>query len=170
MAENSKKRSRKGVEWENHKYIDKVKTKTGRIRYVYDDKDSGESYNLVQTPDGQHYYIFKHNKRFKINVQDAKDQAFLAKKGTEIGVNNFKKAVQDKDVGKAADAATFTVGNVAKSLGMSVAALAGPAVNTVTEGMGLVQDMGSILTTGMDIVDIPESYVEHYLATGEFHK
>lgn len=32
-------------EWENHKYIDKVKTKTGNIRYIYED---------VETASGKH--------------------------------------------------------------------------------------------------------------------
>lgn len=28
-----------GYTWKNHKYIDKVKTKTGKIRYIYEDND-----------------------------------------------------------------------------------------------------------------------------------
>ena len=28
-----------GYEWKNHKYIDKVKTKSGKIRYIYEDDD-----------------------------------------------------------------------------------------------------------------------------------
>ena len=38
--------SAKGVEWKNKKYIDKVKTKTGKWRYIYSDtyKNEGKKY------------------------------------------------------------------------------------------------------------------------------
>lgn len=32
-----------GREWSNHKYIDKVQTKTGKVRYIYDDVEGGGS-------------------------------------------------------------------------------------------------------------------------------
>lgn len=37
----SKRPDENGREWENHKYIDKVKTKSGKIRYVYEIEGGG---------------------------------------------------------------------------------------------------------------------------------
>lgn len=42
-----------GKSWENHKYIDKVRTKSGKIRYIYDDIStaSGKHRNVVEEND-----------------------------------------------------------------------------------------------------------------------
>ena len=49
-------------EWADHKYIDKVKTKTGKIRYIYDDAyGSGRNYKNKNFNNSQELDEYVHN-------------------------------------------------------------------------------------------------------------
>lgn len=53
--------SAKGVEWKNKKYIDKIKTKTGKWRYIYKNKNTKENYQKMLNKHG----VQTNNKRGK---------------------------------------------------------------------------------------------------------
>lgn len=87
-----------GKEWDNHKYIDKVKTKSGKIRYIYED---------VDTASGRHKNVagqFKDKKQANLKaIADAQER-------------RQKQEYYDKHpVEKTMKVAKDTVDNIAKS-------------------------------------------------------
>lgn len=58
--------SAKGVEWKNKKYIDKVKTKNGKWRYIYKNQNTKENYEKMLNKHGIATKKKKQNRATKI--------------------------------------------------------------------------------------------------------
>lgn len=113
-----------GREWEDHKYIDKVETKTGKIRYIYDVGPSGGTdrtsrQGQLNTKKGKEIYDKREKERLanRSPMEVVQDTARDARKAFDKGVNDAKKMVDKgiKDAGKAASDGAKAVGDLLKS-------------------------------------------------------
>ena len=167
-----------GREWADHKYIEKrISKKSGKTVYVYDGAGTSDQLgsgplNVISAPSYPGvYFVTKRNERDFINTDVEKAKNELAKKQIGRGIEDLKTAISDKDAQKAMDAASTTAEGVGSFLDTAVKSLAGPAWNTVQEGIGFVKDIGSVLNDGIEILQIPDSTVQTFVDSGIFlHK
>jgi hypothetical protein len=166
-----------GREWADHKYIEKRKSKSGKTVYIYDGAGTSgflgdQSYNVISAPHNPNvYFLVKRNKRDYINTDVEKAKSELAKKQIGRGMDDLKKAISNKDADKAMKAASTTAEGVGSFLSTSMKALAGPAWNTIQDGIGFVKDAAGILETGINAVYIDQGLVDWASNNGPFlHK
>ena len=103
--------SAKGVEWKNKKYIDKIKTKTGKWRYIYDTLKTrnkrhdikGKALNFQKAKENVRNELIKGEHKYsKENPEDpfvgSKEQKeYLKDLSTERGLaRNAKERLQDE--------------------------------------------------------------------------
>ena len=85
-------------EWENHKYIDKVQTKTGKVRYIYEDTNNGGRTTLhaptQQPKQSQRPNVDSTHSKENRHAAYNKSKPDIVKQGMDA-VNNLIKAVQD---------------------------------------------------------------------------
>lgn len=85
-------------EWENHKYIDKVQTKTGKVRYIYEDANNGGRTTLhaptQQPKQSQRPNVDSNHSKENRHAAYNKSKPDIVKQGMDA-VNNLIKAVQD---------------------------------------------------------------------------
>ena len=163
-----------GREWSDHKYIEKRISKNGKTVYIYDGAGTsgqlgGGPLNVMESPSYPGiYYVAKRNERDFINTDVEKAKNELAKKQIGRGIEDLKTAISDKDAKKAMDAASTTAEGIGSFLDTSIKSLAGPAWNTVQEGIGFIKDIGSVLNEGVEVLQIPDSTVETFVDSGIF--
>ena len=88
-----------GYEWKNHKYIDKIKTKNGKIRYIYENKNGDIE---VKTADElKRIQIEEENKRYYEKRKRKIENEF------DSGNRNLKWSMEDISKGQLNSAGDF---------------------------------------------------------------
>ena len=131
-----------GREWADHKYIDKVKTKTGNIRYVYD----------IDTASGHQRSVSKDElKRVTTAMGTTNPRAILAKTQASAKSRNTGGSNQYhnffKDTSEAIGKATY---QARKAVGDAVAS----ATKAVSDGVNFVSKMMSDAIANTPIKDL----------------
>lgn len=148
-----------GREWEDHKYIDKVTTKTGRIRYIYE-LPSGNRVSYAQNSPQQKEAQrrgkdeYGHSNDYR---KERKDIGTELKKDGERLINNIKKGKTSKiksgiediinDTGLAAEYAIDQIGDKATDAIWS-------AANSVSNGLEKVNDLLNSAISNTPISDL----------------
>lgn len=96
-----------GREWEDHKYIDKVTTKNGKVRYIYDYGPSGgENRNSRQYKESRKKAKAEYERREQERLKNRSPQEVLrdtfndTRKAVDKGINDARNAV-DKGINDA---------------------------------------------------------------------